>query len=67
MDFYHDTLFISEILAIVLEARRKRQYLTRIDQEDDDQEDTEIYKYTKVENDLLNLAQFLHEDLKNDN
>ena len=57
MEFYHDGLFLDKIVKIALEARKKRRYLTRTDRES-----YEIGKYEKIEEDLLNLAQFINED-----
>ncbi len=56
VEFYHDKLFISEIVGIALEARKKRRYLNDVDTD----------KYSKIENDLLDVAQFIHEDITNE-
>ncbi len=65
--FYHDKLFLSEVIGLVLEARKKKAYLqAEIKEytEVDEYRTQEAAFYTVLENRLLDVALTIHEQIE---
>lgn len=65
--FYHDKLFLSELVGLALEARKKKKYL---EAEIKEYEDVDEYRtqeaafYTQLEGHMLDVALVVHTQIE---